>query len=134
MLDPPPVCRESISSQPLGGGIDWINAPKIKRNSPSFSFTLSLSPTHTHTHTRTHTRTQTHKGGTDMDMINYVSSISSSMNEWPNDYRLPTVYCLLTLETEFSCSSLSRKGTTRKRSKETINHHSFQGGKKKGPK
>lgn len=90
--------------------------------------TLSLSLFHTHTlslsHSHTHART--HKRGTDMDMINYVSSIPPSMNEWPNDYRLPTTdHCLQTLETKFSCSSLSRKGTTRNRSKETINHHSF---------
>lgn len=32
-------------------------------------------------------KNRTHKGGTDMDMINYVSSISSSVNEWLGDYR-----------------------------------------------
>ena len=64
-------------------GRHWLDkCIEIKRNSP---FSLS------------HTQ---HKGGTDMDMINYVSSISSSMNEWPSDYRLPTVHCPVTIRSQ----------------------------------
>lgn len=47
-LPPPPVVWESISSQPLGGSIDWINARKWRGTLLSF-----LPQTHTHTYART---------------------------------------------------------------------------------
>lgn len=67
-----------------------------------------------------------------MDMINYVSSISSSVNEWLGDYR--ATGRLLSIDAGRRSSHAVHyppKRTNSDGAKEAINHHSLQRGEKR---